>query len=377
MRSREPVALGEPGSRLPTVERGALIIIRQFDVADEVDLALAESLQASARTQLSRARATALLLSNPPLAIPLGTQELTLGSRKVNADVLARVFDFGAVSIRMRVTLPAVMRWEELASVVQAAQLEESLTRLARDASQRLVQQLLPAMTKPHTSELFEDYAIVFVERLGDGRTPRSLPPEAIAKLLLGEDQAAALTEGEIAEAIRHRSAYYTDDLFVAGWNVALVAEPRGDTDPIDVLEFANAQLLELRYYDSILDRELGKLYDEVGRRRRRFLSLLRGYGPVLRQAIALLLELAEFVERVENGIKIIGDAYLTRLYGSAVDVFRIQAWERTVTRKQALVQQVYDVLNSEVDTWRDQLIEVTILLLIVGELLLALHVAK
>jgi hypothetical protein len=87
---------------------------------------------------------------------------------------------------------------------------------------------------------------------------------------------------------------------------------------------------------------------------------------------MAVMLEIAEFVERVENAIKIIGDTYLARLYGSAVDSLRIPAWERSVTRKQALLQQVYDVLRSEVDASRGLLAEALIGALIVIELVLA-----
>jgi hypothetical protein len=161
----------------------------------------------------------------------------------------------------------------------------------------------------------------------------------------------------------------------VTGWNVALIVEPSGDPDTIEVLELANAQLLELRYYDDLLDRELANLYDEVGRRRGRSMSLLRNYGPVLRRAMILMLEIAEFIERVENALKIIGDVYLARLYASAVETLRIPSWERSVTRKQELVQQVYDVLKSEVDARRGQVSEIIVIVLILGEILLALRV--
>jgi hypothetical protein len=367
----------ESGGPLPAIERGSLIIIRQFDIADEVDLIKVQALHVAERSLRTRPRSTALLLSNPPLAIALGSQTITLGGSPVTVDIVARVFDFGTVSVRMRLALPSGLPWADLAALVRAAQTDDDLTRVARKATTELEELIASTLTGRHTSDLYEDYAVVFVERFAPPIAPHALPLDAIARLLLGEEERFGLSAAEIAEATRHRSSYYGDDLCVSGWNVALVVEPRGDADPVDVLELANAQLLELRFYDQILDRELGRLYDEVALRRRRWAAILRNYGPLLRQTMALLLEIAEFVERVENALKIIGDVYLARLYTSAVDVLRIPAWERSVTRKQALVEQVYDVLKSEVDTWRDQLIEVIILLLIVGELFLALHVTK
>ena len=45
-------------------------------------------------------------------------------------------------------------------------------------------------------------------------------------------------------------------------WDNALVVEPAADDHDIEyVLEFANAQLLELRAFDAMLDAELPKMY--------------------------------------------------------------------------------------------------------------------
>ena len=371
-----PVRPLPSGTAPPSIAKGSLIIIRQFDVADEIDLERARGLQLSERIVLAKPRATALLLSNPPLAVSLGRRTIELGGKPVEVDVYGRIFDFGAISIRFRLPLARDIGWADLSALTFAAQTAESPTRVAREATAEIIRRLVPAKTGAAAdrseSALFEDYVIVQVEEFAGSVRLADLPLDAIAELLLGEGQ--PLSKGEVDETTRHRSSYYDNDLCVMGWNVALVVEPKGDLDPIDVLELANAQLLELRYYDSILDRELARLYDEVGRGGRRPM-LLRNYAPVLRRVMMLMLEIAEFVERAENALKIIGDVYLARLYGSAVGALRIGSWERAVTRKQALVQQVYDVLKSEVDARRGQVMEIIVIALIVGEILIAMHV--
>ncbi len=372
-----PMELGAPGAALPAIEQGSLLVIRQFDLADEIDLDKVQTLRALPRSPLTRARATALLMSNPPLAVPLGTRQVALGGTPVELLVSARLFDFGAISIRMRVRLPSGTPWAVLSSLVRAAQVDEGLTRLGREVAEQLAKELHSALSGRHESNVYEDYVVAFVERFTQPVAPQTLPLDAIARLLLGETEEAQLSAAEIEEATRHRSSYYTDDLCVAGWSTALVVEPSGDTDPVDVLELANAQLLELRFYDALLDRELGRLYDEIGARRGKRIKVFRNYGPVLRRVMALLLEIAEFIERVENALKIIGDVYLARVYASAVDVLRITAWERAATRKQALVQQMYDVLKNEVDTSRGQIMEIIVIALIAGEILLAAHVTR
>lgn len=357
---------------LPNIEKGRIVVIRQFDVADEIDLLKLEKLAESARQGLKKVRATALSLSSPPVAITLGMRTVTLAGRPLEAECVARFFDFGAVSIRLWLTIPPGTSWTQMAAFVSEAQDDEPLTQLTRDLMAPILERFSSTMIGPRLSPISEDYLIAFLERLEGNRQANTLPRDAIAQLLLGEPSTLSLSEAEIDEAIEHRSSYSTADLCVSGWNTALVVDPDGDTDPIDVLELANAQLLELRIYDAILDDELGLLYDEIDSRKGHRPALLRNYGPVLRRAVRVLLEIAEFIERVENSLKIIGDVYLARLYAGAVESLRIPAWERSVTRKQTLVQQVYDVLKAEVDASRGQLLEVTIVLLIVGEIVLA-----
>ena len=67
-----------------------------------------------------------------------------------------------------------------------------------------------------------------------------------------GEDR--PLSEGARRELLRQRFSYYTDDLVVLTWDRAFIHEPRGDSDVMDV---ANARLLEMRYYDQLLQAEL------------------------------------------------------------------------------------------------------------------------
>jgi hypothetical protein len=50
----------------------------------------------------------------------------------------------------------------------------------------------------------------------------------------------------------------------------------------------------------------------------------------------------------------------------------RIPAWQASVTRKQQMLANVYQLLKGEVDTDRSLTLEATIVMLIVGELLLA-----
>ena len=64
--------------------------------------------------------------------------------------------------------------------------------------------------------------------------------------------------------------SYLADDLVVPSWNAAFVYDtPIGAQAALEILEFANSQLLEFRYYDQRLDRELAAIYSQLQRPRR------------------------------------------------------------------------------------------------------------
>jgi hypothetical protein len=173
---------------------------------------------------------------------------------------------------------------------------------------------------------------------------------------------------------LAHHFSYLEDDLVVVHWNSALVVEPSGVEDVPDLLEFATAHLLELRYYDAHLDRQLHRIYDEIEAGGSPVVNLLtRRYRRLQRETAALLLELSEMIERLENAVKIVGDFYLARVYQAAVRRFRLPAWQESVLREQRLLSEVNELIGDAADTSRSELLEAIIILLILWEILAAL----
>jgi hypothetical protein len=193
-------------------------------------------------------------------------------------------------------------------------------------------------------------------------------------RLLVGEPNIRNLSEFEREEVTQHRFSYTEDDLAVIDWNSAFVYEPSGSRDIPDVLEICNAQLLELRYYDEQLDSQLSGIYDQMQKHRRSGYGLFHSpYKVLARRVLTTLVEMSEFIERVENSLKIIGDFYLARVYEAAVRRMRIANWQASVTRKQQILANVYQLLKGELDTSRSLTLEFVIVLLIVFELFVAL----
>jgi hypothetical protein len=192
-----------------------------------------------------------------------------------------------------------------------------------------------------------------------------------LARLLLGETDPVPLSARERADVLKHRFAYLETDLAVVDWNSAFVHEPSGSSDVPDLLELATAQLLELRYYDAFLDGELRAIRGDVERARGGLFT--RRYNVLLRRTAALLVDMSEMVDRVENAVKIVGDFYLARLYQAALGRFRLPAWQESVLRKHRMLAEVNRTLADGADTRRAELLEITIIALIAWEILYAL----
>ncbi len=366
-----------------TVHKGAFLAYRLFEVADEVDLARAEQLLLgeAARTRPRRERSEALEIPNPPLAVSLGRRTLSLAGRERQLELSARLFDFGVVSLLFTAALEAPVELGSLVALSDELADSPALVELGRREVDLLMGRLDPAARRPHRWEGHETYTVLFLEELRGEKGPALATDllrdsQLVVRLLVGEQSTLPLSAAERHDVLRRRFSYQKRDLAVIDWNSALVLEPSGSRDVPDLLEFATAQLLELRYYDALLDRELARIYGEISTRRFGLFSLFGGrYSQLSREMTRLVVEVAEFAERIENAVKVVGDFYLARVYHGAVLRFRLPVWQAALDRKQELLVQTAGVLKQDLDTRRTLSLDLLIALLILGELLLVLKV--
>jgi len=359
---------------------GGAILYRLFDVGYEIRLDEARELLAttgSDRSRPVRGEAQAIQIANPPITVPLWTEDVSVGKGMQQAQVSARIFDFGVVSLRARLELSAAS-WEEFVDLGIALG-SCGAWGVFETCRNRLLDRIRPAIVRPDVSRISEEYIVYRIDRLEDSSTgrpisPDTLPEEDLARLLVGE--ARAPSPQARREILSHRFSYFEDDLTIVTWSAALVVESvREDTDVQYVLEFANAQLLELRLYDAMLDTELPRIYDEIEAARRRT-SFLRGRFSGLLSAIqARVADATEAVERADNALKVTDDVFLARIYGAAIEIFRGPAWRSGIERKVRIIRDTYTMLNAEAQSRRAEFLEITVIVLIVLEILIAIFV--
>jgi len=348
---------------------------RIFDVAEEIDLARAAGMlsQSVSRLTFTREGSEYVQLSNPPLNVDLGTRPLALRTGKLDVQVAVRLFDHGALSVILRVPIPKGSTLEDIIPFCDELYDSPSIERVGAEVVAQLRAALGGAIKDAHLWEKNESYTVILARDVeGAEKATDILAAPELPRLLLGEVKEKNLSKAERDDVLERAYSYGDRDLVVIDWNAAFVWEPSGSSDIADLLEVANAQLLELRYYDDVLDKELSRIYDAIESQRGATALLFSPYKKLMRDLMLTLIELTEFIERVENSIRIVGDVYLARVYEAAVSQLRIGPWKEQVTRKLRLLNQTYELLKGEVDTARSLTLETMVVLLIVFEVVMA-----
>ena len=342
----------------PYVVSGHVTALRLFDLAYAIDLGQAERLWAQQARQGARSKLTstppkAVDFGDPPLGLVLPAMPLTLleegRSVAIEASVAARLYDFGVVTLALQIPAEG-LSWANFTARVNALETAigpQTRTDLWHGLLDLLREPIGAALTRPNRSELVEDYLVATVHAFADPIPASALGTEIdLVPLLSGEDR--TLAEGARADLLSRRFSYYTDDLVVLTWDRAFIYEPRRETDVADVIEIANAQFLQMRYYDELLDAELPRMYDLVEEATRRLSRRPARFAGLARRLYTLVAEVTELTEKVDNALQVTEDVYLARVYAAALDLFRVKAVSDAVDRKLAIIRDTYAALYDE-----------------------------
>ena len=360
-----PAAAGHP-PRL-VLRRATVHALFVFDIGQGVDLE-------SCRRRLASGTGQALIKSKrraprhfqfetPPLTISAQSAALAVGAHATapGADVL--LYDFGAVTVTYGI--PFAGDVEELVALSCALADDETLLADARGQVGQLVAAAGAAIRLPYLSELVEDYVLFHVAEVEGGLSPADAcgaHAGNLARVLRAEP--AALSEAEVADALAQRISYGLDDLVLVDWNGAWILDRDAD-EARAVLEFANVQLLEMRFLDQRLDRQLDRAYEFLSGGGSGWRPGALRFRTDLRPVGQMQVDGAILFERVGNALKLIGDPYLARVYRLAATRFRLGEWNAGILRKLDAMESIYQKISDRGSTRRMELLEWIIILLI------------
>ena len=358
------------------IKKGKIIIYRLFDIASEINLSLLETSagEATKRLRLSREPyVKAIEFANPPLSIELKSFTKNLFGQDVNINVVAKTYDFGVLSLAFDIPIPHDTTFTELEVVVKELDIDESINEKAKEYAQYLLNTFGNAFVNHAIKEGFiEDYTIFFIERLDrEIESSEFMKHYDPSRLLLYES--GQISQHMKEETLKYSFSYYTNDIVILHLDNAFIIDPSGSSDILDILEFANAQILELRYYDHVIDKELDRIYSELPERGGVSIFKLRNYERLVRKITETVTELTKVTERVDNALKVTEDIYYAKIYRTAMTIFRSRDWEESIKEKLQIVTNTYRMLYNEITTKRGHILEFTIVILILIDIILVI----
>lgn len=364
-----------------------------FDVASSIDLDLAQRLfeqstsssERSQRETISHRRRTPeyFEFKPKPLRVDVPGRAVTLGSGGDGGGghggewctlplVEVTLFDFGAVAVTFAV--PISCTFERLIELSEALYENDDLEAEARAQVEALLRRLAPALRRPRLAELVEDYVIYRVP-CPAGAAVEGLPRDpafrhAAARVLRAERE--PLAQGQVDDALAASISFAPTDLAIIDWNAALVIGDDTD-DVLAVLEFANVELLEMRFMDDRLDAMLDEAYHAQQRPRAglvRLLGLDKRRSEIRRLA-AMQVDSALLFEGINNALKLLGDQYLARVYQLTAQRLHLPEWDASILRKLATLEGIYQKLTDQQATTRMEILEIMIIVLFVVSIVL------
>lgn len=349
------------------IRRGVCHVLLAYDVGLSIRLDEAERQIAavSQRATVRRKRKTPTYFEYrpAPLRYTISIDSIDLGPWRTEAAVDLVVYDFGAVSATYRLPLSGPL--DALLGLAEALYDNPVLLRDSRRRVDDLLSTIAPAVQRPSVADFVEDYVVYHIEEI----EPRSAPPVVVAQT--GPDLAQVLrAESErlspemIEDALSCRIAFGADDLTLIDWNATLLLGSEMD-DVLAVLEYANVELLEMRYLDEQLDNALAEAYEAFSRRARQRLRPLVSRATDLRRVAELQLDSALLFEGVGNALKLLGDQYLAKVYQLAVRRLHIDDWDASILRKLSTLESIYQKISDQQSNRRMEVLEWIIIVLI------------
>ncbi|HEV2273646.1 MAG TPA: hypothetical protein VGR96_05740 [Acidobacteriaceae bacterium] len=358
----------DPGLQAAEVMlRGSVLVLLQFDVCEAIRLdRLRELIRANAVESpgLKHPAAGYVRYERPPVVEPVESLVLESGEQ-LHGEI--KYYDYGVLSVIFELSIAG--NWDKLTKLASRWVWEVDFAAQAAEIVRRRLERAAAALIKPYKNWLSEDYLIFHVREINGSTSVMDLIQQHgsnIAQVVRGDT--GKLAESECNEVLQSRISYYANDLAVIGWNAAFIYDSTtGAETSIQLLEYANSQLLEFRHYDDLLTKELERVYT----------LLDEGTGMLAQWRLArsatqlhtMLLDVAELTEHADNAIKFLSDMFSARFYKLAAMKVGVPDYKDLVTQKVRTAEELYRFMVDQFNQSRAFFMELTVVVILVIEL--------
>jgi len=377
--ARKPAVEGTSTSQVARLT-GEVVYLYAFDVAYEMNRLPVRNLLGQPVAQFvvdASKRSPRQLFFYRPQMVRLPPLERLGPNGPIRLERTVKLLPVGAISITVRVPF-SVSSLDELVGFhdlrfSDGSYLYDEVRHLAEDVQRELKPYLLRPNDKLGDEEAYTVFCINGPLRTTDGVDIAAedwlhANRRDVAALLTEERDPLHLSDQEAEESTGKYFSYYERDLVVIDWDAAVIIdEPRYFDEVLYIMELANLQLAELEAYDGILDRAVDRSYRDLGAG-----SRFRGATnqQVQRELREIRVDLARLSDELSNITKFFGDWHLARIYKGLADRFHLGDWHRTIDEKLKTLDDLYQILRADQTTRMMLMLEVTIVLLFVIDLI-------
>jgi len=358
-----PSTSKEPAAPL----RGSVLVLIQYDVCEEIRLDELRKLfpARSAEAKFKKAPAYVRYQRTP---VEETLEPLTLESGERLAGEI-KYYDYGVVSLEFE--LPFSGDWDTLIQLSCRWTSDTNFEKLASRVARQRLERAAPALVKPYKDEwLQEDYCIFHVRDIDGAPSANELlnaRDAEIAQIVRGEN--CPLSDDERQEILLSRISYYPSDLAVIGWNAAFIYDtPQGAETAIQLLQYANSQLLEFRHYDELMTKELANVYDFLEAGGTSWWSRWRTANAASKLH-TVLLDVNELTERADNAIKFLSDMFSARLYKLCAQKVGVPDYKDLVQEKLQTAEDLYRFMVEQFNQSRAFILELMVVVILIIEL--------
>ena len=306
----------------------SMIVYRLFDVADEINLDLVQALWTSrnkiaSRLRLDRISTKSITFKDPPVLVELGSHEMELGGKTYLAEIKARIFDLGVISLIIRIPFEDDVTYDEyLDMAIVSENMPEDEIHHYLDA---VLETIRPACSNERVSDFDEDFVVYYFKE--------NIPDWDLVPLLLKDR--TPVSEQTRRETLENRFSYADDITYLA-----------------------NAQFLELRYYDNALNNAIDKTYDELEEANMTSKATrLESYRQIRGNLMELMADVSSLTSNINNALQVTEDIFYARIYTRYLSLLRASVWKDNIENKIHVIQRSYTLLNEEVSMYRFELL--------------------
>ena len=318
---------------------GSIRLFFLFDVGEEIDFTRAAELRGGdpARRKTSAHAPRYLGFESPPLLLAVETAGET--------EIRAKAFSYGVLSVEYR--LPSAADWDALTRQTATLLDDGALAEDARARAAALANRLGNAIRDRYPEWLSEEYLAVEIHGTPiEGSRLLELYRSPITQLVRGE--VAPLSATEQQEVLGGAISCYPSDMLVAGWAAAVVYDAtEGREDTLQLLEYANAQLLEYRHYAERLNVILRELHALTRQHMPFWKRAWRRYRAVkeAERLNNMRLEIRDLSDRNDDSLRLLGDMFYNRAYRLISSRIGLDDYRRLVEEKLHTAGELYQFL--------------------------------